>query len=262
MVSGQGGMQDIRNAPAGGANADMMTYNSNISNTVYNVIGALTGSAGQLAMQSLNVADISLKEGQSYFKALDNALDTAAFEAKRRAPQVSVPGLYDARTRAYAQTPEAQYVYKTKQELDPIIGSGRQLSVERDSKNSNLFTQAQGLDAANKLKDPVLRLVSEVIWNEIGKAGPYKQAGTMATEVRKQIAALEASRYKMPDDKYNDKRNEYVRTQQQLISIQSQALQQTEQKLKQMLNERFTQQYGVPFSYKNLSDMVRKDVAR
>lgn len=263
LLTGQeGGLFQRKNIPTGGANADMMTTNSNISQSTYDAISAIAGSAVQIVMQTWNVADIAYEETGDMWKAADAALDTAGFEVKRRLPNIDVPGLFNARTRLYSSTPEAEYVYKTEDDLAPIIGSGRQMSVERDT-NKRAETQAElGLVPAQKLKDQNLKQLSQVIYNNLGKKGPYKQAKEAAADIRAALNALEASRYKKDDSKYNTERNMMVRRIQEHTRIQSNELQTLERQLQKQIGRRFIQQYGVPFSYKSLAELVRKDVAR
>lgn len=258
---GEGMTQDIQNVPHGGANADMMTMNSDIPATVYNVIGAIGSSAAQIAMQSLNVFDISQEKGASFLDALGEAVDTASFEVKRRMPQIDVPVVFDARQRLYSFTPESEYVHKTEKLLEPIIGSGRQLSVERDANDRETRQLGMGLVTAAKLNDPVLKGLSQSVWDRLMKNGKYKQASEAYTEIRADLAALEASRYKVPDDKYNDFRNKMVKQQQELVRVQSQELQKLETEIQQALGRRFISRYGVPFTYENLSNLVRQNVA-
>lgn len=251
----------IRDSTHGGANADMMTHNSDIPMAVYEVIGALGGSAVQIAMQTYNVFDISMNESGEFSQALSDALDTGSFEVARRMPNVPNPGLWDSRARLYAFTPESQYVYQTLNDLDPIIGSGKQLSVERDRKGREAMALDAGLLPARKLKDQDLLNISELIHGELKQDGPFKTAQEMMTDVRSLLTALEASRFKWDDDKYNDRRNIYIARQHELIRVQSQVLQELERKLQTTIGPQFEQRYGMPFTYNNLSKLVRKDVS-
>ena len=261
MMSGNG-IQDIPNIRSGGANADMMTNNSDISNTAFEAISAIAGSAVNLVMETWNVADISYEASNSFGEALNDALDTASFEVKKRLPAITVPVLFDARTQLYSNTPDAEYVYKTQDALEPIIGTGRQISVETDSNGRLARQEAMALDAAQKIKDPGLKQLSQFVYDQLKKKGAYKDAQEAATEVRADLQSLEGSRYKIADDKYNEKRNSMIKVLHGHIRIQSKTLQETEQALQKQIGRRFIQQYGVPFSYQALSNLVRKDVAR
>lgn len=262
LVTGGNGVRPIRDIPSGGANADMMTTNSDIPAAVYNTIAALAGSAAQIAMQTYNVFDIAKKETDDFWEALDAATDTAGFEIKRRLPAVSVPGLFDARQRLYSSTPESEYVYKTERELEPIIGSGRQMSVERDTSGRIAEQEALGLTPAAKIKDPNLKQLSALVYDELKRKGAYKTAKDTASTIRAHMQALEASRYKMDDDKYNKKRNEMIKAIQAQTRIMSQELVTLEKKLQKALGRRFIQQYGKPFSFAVLGELVRKDVSQ
>lgn len=260
LLTGQGGVSDIQNSGSG-ANADMMTTDGSIPQAVYDTLGALLGSASQLAMQSLNVFDIAEKEGQSFTEAASQAFDTGSFEAKRRLPQVDT-GLWNARDRAYAFTPESEYVYKTEKSLEPIIGPDRQLSIERDAKNRVALSEELGLNAPNRIRDPSLRAVSTAVWDAMKKKGPYKQASDEYSQVRKLLKDLENSRQRMDDDKYNKLRNELIHKQQQYVQTKSRVLQSLERQLEQQVGRQFQAQYGVPFTFDNLSKAVRKDVGQ
>ena len=199
---------------------------------------------------------------QNFGEALNDALDTASFEVKKRLPAITVPVLFDARTQLYSNTPDAEYVYKTQDALEPIIGTGRQISVETDSNGRLARQEAMALDAAQKIKDPGLKQLSQFVYDQLKKKGAYKDAQEAATEVRADLQSLEGSRYKIADDKYNEKRNSMIKVLHGHIRIQSKTLQETEQALQKQIGRRFIQQYGVPFSYQALSNLVRKDVAR
>lgn len=262
LITGNGAVRPSNPIPGGGANADMMTANSDISKSMYDMTGAIAGSAGQLAAQSLNVYQISRDEGASFTEALGAALDTAWYEATRRTPAITVPGLFDARTQLYQSTPESEYVYRTEDELEPIIGSGRQMSVERDSSGRNELQQALGHDAANKIRDPNLKALSGMVYDRLNRKGPYKEAKEASTSMRHLLASLESSRYRIPDKEYAEKRNNIIRQIQVNTRVQSTELQTLERQLQKTVGRRFLQQYGVPFSYGALSELVRKDVAQ
>lgn len=257
---GQGFTQDTRMMTHGGANADMMTHNSEISQAIYDVVGALASSAGQIAVQTFNVMDLALSDNSEFHEALDKAMETASFEVKRRFPQIDVPGLYNARERSYSFTPESEHVYKTERDLEPIIGSGRQLSVERDSKNRTENLMEQSLTPPAKINDPMLKQLGFAIHDVLNKKGPYKAAGEAYTERRVELQALEASRARWPEDAYNKKRNEIIQKQQQLKEIQSKILTDLEGQLVTGAGQLFLERYGKPLTFKNLADAVRQDV--
>jgi len=246
------------NPTAGGANGDMMTTNSNIPQSFYDAMGALLGVAPQIAMQSFNVGDLARQDGQSYADAVEKALGTASFEIKRRLPEMDT-GLWNARERQYAYTPEAQYVQRTKSDLDPVIGPSRQLSVEKDSGNRELAAESAGLNAPDGLTDKVLLDVSNFINNAMNRKGAYKTAADNYTANRKLLQDLENSRDRMPQDTYNAKRNYLTKQQQEATRTQSQVLQQMEQQIGEKVGPYFQQTYGVPFTYKNLAKLVRQD---
>ena len=258
LTSGQG-LSAIQNQGSG-ANADMMTTDSFIPQAVYDTLGALFSSGAQIAMQTLNVADISYQESDSFAEAAAQALDTAKFEVGKRMPEIST-GMWDARQKAYAFTPESEYVYKSERQLEPIIGPDRQLTIERDSKNRVELSEELGLAAPNKISDPNLRTISAIIWDMMRKKGPYKEATDGYSRVRSLLKDLENSRAKMPDNRYGEMRNRLIRKQQEFMRIKSQVLQKVEQQLIKQVGPQFEQQYGQPFSYENLSNAVRKDVA-
>lgn len=259
LLTGQGGFTEIQNQGSG-ANADMITSASRIPQAVYDTLGALFSSSAQLAMQSMNAFDISMQERGDFAEAASEAFDTAKFEVERRMPEVTT-GMWDVQQRHYAFTPESEYVYKTERALEPIIGTDRQLSVERDTKNRVGLSQELDLIAPKKLRDQNLRGISMAIWDVMKKKGPYKEATEQYSQVRKLLKDLENSRSRMPDNRYNRMRNELVKKQQALTRTKSQVLQSLEQQLNGQIGKQFQQQYGVPFSFDNLADLVRKDVA-
>jgi hypothetical protein len=256
MLSGQGMTSDIQNTGAG-ANADKMTTSSMIPNYFYNMVGALLGTSPQIALQTFNVFDLARKDGQSYWDATKQAYDTASFETLRRLPEMDT-GLWNARERRYSYTPEAQYVSKVKDDLDPIIGQSRQLSVERDSKNAALGQMA-GYKTAENISSPLLKNISLMVSDAMNKKGAYKTAADAYTAYRKQLINLENSRQRFSDDSYNKQRNFLVKKQQEATRTQSQVLQTMERQLDEAVGTQFQQQYGVPFSYRNLGKLVKQD---
>jgi len=262
MLKGQGLTREVYNESHGGANADKMTHNSSIDKTFYNVVGALLGSSGKIAMQTLNVADIEYRESEDFGKALDAALDTAGFEIKSRMPDIAVKGLYEPEKRRYVSTPAYDYVREQQRDLEPIIGSGRQISVETDSKGRNERHEALDLETANKITDPFLKALATNVRDIIKKKGPFKDAQDAYTEIRADLAALEASRYKVSDTAYNKMRNDYVEKQQGLIRIQATELKRVNDLVVKSYGRRYTQKYGEQFSFESLSNQVRKNVKR
>src|SRR5690606_17237905 len=88
-------MEERRNLTFGGAGADNMTWNSGISQQLFEVVGALTAQAGQIAMQTWNVADIAMRDGADFLEAAEKAFETGSYEVARRFPRVpGLPGLH------------------------------------------------------------------------------------------------------------------------------------------------------------------------
>lgn len=258
-LSGQGFFQDNRNLTFGGANANNTTWNSDMPKVLYDVIGALTSSTGMLVAQTWNVFDIASEQGDDFGEAFSKAMETAGYELQQKLPHVpGLPGL----SQNYAFTPESEFVFNTERTLDPLIGSGRQRSVELDSKDRVENLEAQGLIPPNKIKEPLLREMQEVIYSALMKKGPYKQAGDQYTELRVELNALEASRAKWPEQAYHDKHNELVAAQQQLKAIQSRLLVNLQSDLNDKYGRVFQQIVGAPFTYQTLVEAVKRDVGQ
>lgn len=239
----------------GGANADMRTANSDMSKTLYDVIGALVGSAGQLAAQTFDVGQMTFNKTHDLGRALDQAFETFKYEAGRRFPDV--PGLFNTPTKQYASTPEAEYVFKTEQQLQPIFN---QHPIEIDSQGRVPRIEADALDAPNHISDPLLKGLADVVYDSMRKKGPYKAASEEYTNIRAELNALEASRGRWTTEAYHAKYNELVKQQQLLRQIQAQVLTNQLEQLQKALGPAFEQHYGVPFNYETLSTLVRKDV--
>jgi hypothetical protein len=253
-----GEIQERNTLTFGGANADMRTYRSDMSQQVYDMIGAMASSAGQLFAQTFDVFDMSLEETENFGEAWDRASETFKSEVVRRFPDV--PGLWNSPTREYAFTPESQYVFETERTLDPLIGSSRQQSVETDSKDRAEAAIEQGLTPPSKISDPLLKEVSQLVYDTLRKKGPYKEAAEMYSNLRADLNMLEASRAQWPETAYRDKLNEIVSQQQAMKQIQARELQNLEQQLIDTIGPVFEAQYGKPFSYSVLSDLVRQNV--
>lgn len=255
-----GGTIEPRNTLTfGGANADMRTFRSDLSQQVYDVIGALASSSGQMFAQTFDVFDMKMDETNDFGEAWDRASETFKAETARRFPDI--PGLFNTPTKEYAFTPESQFVYDTERKLEPIIGSGRQQSVETDSKDRAESMAEQGLIPPAKITDPLLKEVSTLVYSAIRKKGPYKEAAEQYTNLRADLNALEASRATWSEEAYHAKYNEIVSNQQLLKSIQSHELQSLQTEIQDTVGPLFEQQYGVPFNFETLSELVRKDVS-
>jgi hypothetical protein len=254
-----GGTIEPRNTLTfGGANADNKTFNSEMSQQVYDLIGALTSGAGQIVAQTFDVFDGSMDRKGDVFEAAGRAFESFKSDVTQKFPDVA--GLFNVSTKEYAFTPESQFVYDSERQLEPIIGSGRQMSVETDSKDRADSMVEQGLTPPSRISDPVLKQLSTMVYERIRKKGQYKSAGEAYTNLRADLNALEASRSRWPEAAYNAKRNEIVVKQQQQKAIQASALTDLQSEIQQSLGPVFEKMYGVPFTYGNLSNLVRKDV--
>lgn len=262
MGNGKGFIQENPDIASGGANNDMMTFNSDYSRVLYDIVGSLAGATGQIAMQTMNVFDIAA-DNNDYFEAADRALDTFKYEVKRRFPAIDVPGLYNARERQYSATPESEYVFKAKSDLEPVFS---QLQIEQTSKRKKEGIERinegkqEGLTTPKQVSDPMLKGLMEVVNGAINKKGAFKALNSEYTDVRVKLSQLEASRDRWPEDAYHEKRNDLVQQQQLLRSKQAHVLTSLEKRLKVRFDRPFMQNYGKPFSYKALSEAVRSNV--
>jgi protoheme ferro-lyase len=102
--------------------------------------------------------------------------------------------------------------------------------------------------------------VSQLVYDTLRKKGPYKEAAEMYSNLRADLNMLEASRAQWPETAYRDKLNEIVSQQQTMKQIQARELQNLEQQLIDTIGPVFEAQYGKPFSYSVLSDLVRQNV--
>lgn len=250
----------INDLTFGGANADQMTWNSRIPRQVYDVVGALAGSAGQVAMQTLNTADIAYRDGQSPGEILAKATDTFKSEAVQRVPDI--PLIYQTPNKDYAFTPESEYVYDTERALEPLLGASRQQSVETDSKHVSDMLEQQGMTPPQKISDPLLKDLSTLVYATLRKKGDYKSAADDYTETRKLLNGLAASRARWPEDTYHAKYNEIVQQQQQLKATQARMLQDLEQSIRSDYGQLFEDSYQQPFTFGNLANAVRKNVSK
>jgi acylphosphatase len=258
-LTGKNPIQPLRDPSKGGANADNMTIGSEIAGVIGDVVGAAIGTAGNIAATALNVADIEYRETDDFWSALEQATEVVDYEYKRRLPDIDVPGVFNGRTRSYSFTRQAEYVRNAEKDLEPIFGSGRQLTVERDSEGDLAALEAQGLRVAKKIKDPALRTISMYLWDNMKKKGVYKQANQEYGSLRTALDALEGSRNRMPENEYHAKRNKIVRRQQQLKQVQADELLRLNSVIQDKVGKQFEKKYEVPFTFKNLSDLVRQD---
>ena len=251
----EGRISETPDIPFGGANADMKTYNSNMSQQLYEMIGAMFSSAGTLFAQTFDVFDMSFEETEEFGQAFERANETFKAEVTRRVPDV--PGLWNSPTREYSFTPESEYVFDTMNSLGPVI---TQQTVETDSKDQALRDQSQGMTPPKKISDPLLKELTQTIYDATQKKGTFKDAGDEYNSLRKDLAALEASRASWSEEAYHAARNELVKGQQSMKQIQAAELMKMNDIINTVYGDLFVQQYGVPFSYEKLSDLVRQNV--
>lgn len=256
-----GGIQPTNDRTGGqGAGMDMMSPDSEIPNTVYNVISSFFGSAANIGVQTFNALDIAADKEKSFTDAMADAAGVAWSEVKTKTPQVSVPGVWDAERRMSAGTPEAEYVYKNLDTLEPIIGSSRQVSVERDADGTLQELANEGFATPAKISDPLLKQVSEAVYNQIKQKGTFKGLAEAYTDTRKRVEALDRMRVDSNQRRWLQMRNTLIQQQQSIRSQQAKLLQKMENTLNAQVGPAFQQQYGVPFSYSNLTKLVVKDV--
>lgn len=261
MTSRYGGISALPDDTGGqGANAEMMTPGSEIPATVYNVVSSLLGSGANLAMQTFNAFDIAADKEHSYTKAFGDAMAVAGSEFKSKLPQISVPGVWDAQRRYGASTPEATYVYNALNDLNPIIGSSRQISVEHDADHNIQQMADEGFAAPQKISDPLLKNISEAVYTRLKQKGKFKELSDTYTDLRRQVQALDRMRNTSNQSKWLTQRNLVIQQQQSIRSSQAKELQKMEHVLMSQVGPAFEQRFGVPFSYKNLSKLVQKDV--
>lgn len=258
-MGGGDAFQETQNSTFGGVNADKMTTNSGIDKNVYNAIGAIFSSSGQLVAQTFNVADIAMKEGDDFGTALNKATETFGYEVARKFP--NVPGL-PGMERNYAFTPESEYVYDTERVLDPLIGNGRQRTIELDSKDRIPRLKEMGLVPPELIQEPLLKQMVEDIYGTLRKKGPFKAADEQYTELRVDLNGLEASRGKWPEEAYHEKYNEIVSDQQKLKGIQAHLLTNLEQELVGKYGRVFQSVTGNPLTYKSLVEAVKANVSQ
>lgn len=261
MTTRYGGIQPISDKTGGqGAGQDMMSPDSEISNTMYNVISSLFGSAANIAMQTFNAYDIADDKEQSFASSVDDAMDVGLAEVRNKLPSVSVPGVWDAQRKLSAGTPEAEYTYKTLDTLEPIIGTSRQVSVERDANGDLQSLADQGYATPNKISDPLLKQVSETVYTKLKQKGTFKGYADAYTDTRRQLEALDRMRVGSNQRRFLQMRNNLIERQQGIRSSQAKYLQKFENTLAVQLQGPFEERYGVPFSFDNLTKLVVKDV--
>lgn len=257
-LGGDGGVRDVMSNASGGANTDMMNHNGVISNTIVNALSSVIGSSAQIVAQTIDAGAIEYNRSQDFVKAFEKAFDVGSFEVARRFPQVNP--LFNAQHKMNNMTQENAYVRDTMRTLAPLIDSGAQISVERDSKGRNALTASLGLIDPATINDPLLKGMSEYIYENLKQKGKFKEAGEEYSLRRVLISNLESSRTKMKQTDYLSARNNIVKQQQDFRRIQAQELQRVEGRLTDLFGNHFQQQYGMPLTYENLVTAVKNDL--
>lgn len=245
-----------RGTRLGGVNSDKVNPHSNLDKWVYDVIGSIFGTAGRNWADALMVGEISLRDGEKVSESLSKIFET--WQANERQGLPAMNPLYDAQERKFAMTPEAEYVYKTQRQMKQVFD---QLTLERDF--SGDAASLRGMNDTNMpkmIKSPVLKAAAQLVYDTMNKKGEYKKAGEHYSYVRSYIAHLD--RVKLPPHQYHKRKNELTVGLQRIRSKQAQILRDVEEEIRTLVGSRFEQEFGVPFSFEKLSDLIRKDVRR
>lgn len=253
QVMGAGG--DVQQFPLGGANSDKVAPNNSMSKGLYDMISAIGGTGLKNLADAYNVGELAMKDGDGIAASLGKAMRTWADNEVQGLPDTAVPGLYNAKERKYALTPDAEYVYKTQAELKPVFD---QLTRERDSSGRAATAQRTGgmVELGRSIKDPALLAISNIVYDVINKKGDFKETDKQYSLARSMIAGLQ--RQRMSTSKYNEIRTRLVNQQQVLRSTQARILRDTEDQIREAVGKQFEQKYGTPFSFSTLSKLVRR----
>lgn len=261
FMTGQGGISDQMELPKGGANSGSITYNGVVSQTLYETIGALAATTGRIAMQTFDIGQKAYRD-EGWMAGIQKAGEVAGYEFKRRLPEITIPGVYNSRERLFASTPESEIVYGAERALDPIIGQGKQISIETDKSGEVESLRKMGYEMPMKIKNPALKQLAQVVYDTIRKKGPYKAADDQYRKLRLQINALESTRHKVAQDDYHKQRNGLVTMQQAVIRQQAGILRNLESALQEKVGPSFEKVYGSPFTFEALSKAVQEDTSK
>lgn len=249
--------QEFRDTPSGGINADKVSPNNTMSKWFYEMIGSFLGTGGKNAADGLNVAELSLKDGDTIIESAQKAVRTWADQERQGLPEVGIPLLYDVASRNYAFTPQAEYVTTTMRGLEGVF---KQLSRERDTSGRAGLAEEAGGQVANKIKDPRLLNLAQIVYDETQKKGEFKQATEDYTTYRTLLHSL--PRQRMTTTEYQRQRNAIIKKQQSVYDIQAGILRDMEEEIREATGEGFEQAFGEPFSYKALAKLIERDVSR
>ena len=236
--------------------------NAVIPNRLFAAIGSLYGTAGTVAATVLDAGALSLKDTGDFSKALEKMFDIGKTEATSRVARVSPFStniLWDAERRLGMNTPESRYVYNTENKLENIF---LQASVEKDLKGRGAVEAAAGLEVANRVQDKGIKQLAVIISAAINQKGPYKNATAAQTFYKSALAGVDGARHRMTEKEYMDKRNELVSKLNEVMDYKSQALQMVELGLQQKYGQQFEAVYGIPLTFDNFIDVMKKDLDR
>ena len=256
-VKAMGGGSDRPGFPLGGANSDKVNPHNSMSQAMYDVIATIGGTGMKNLADAINVGELAMKDGQGIAESLGRVMSTYANNERQGLPEVGVPLLYQAQERKYAMTPDAEYVYGTEKQLQPVFD---QLTRERDTKGKAAAVEAMGGRVGSKLKDPRLLQLSQFVYDIMMKKGDYKAANEEYSLYRTALAGLQRQRLSTAD--YNRVKSRLTKQQQIVRSTQARILRDTEQQLRDAVGDNFKQLYGTDFSYSALAELIRKDVSR
>lgn len=259
-----GGISEVPQMGGPGFNKDALGPNSVLPQFSMSVAASLMGTAGTMLTQAVDQGLQVQRDTDKFADAALKVLDTAGFEATQRVPRVISANMWGASRKLGSSTPHSEYVYDVSKELDAVTGSGRQISVDRDSRGVFKAMSDAGLPAPPKTTDPVLGTIANHLYSFMNQKGQYKALSDAYTEQRRIEEGLKARRAQ--DSSQSDWQrtmNEVVLRKQGIRQAQARMLHDTEDAIAAAgVGQSFQQQFGMPFTYKNFMKAYNQHLGR
>lgn len=255
FVAGRGLTRDLRAPTFSGANSDKMNISSDVPRVLNDVIGAVAGAAGQIAVQMYDAFDINQEAGDSFLTAANKALETGAFEVMSRVPDLPRAGapLWKSREKLYKYTPEAENVFKTIELLEPVIG---QVTVERDRNGRQRMVEKIGTAQFPEIADPMLQKMAFETQATFGR-GKWKDLTKELADLNALLTSVDGSKAKFDPQQRNAGRNAILRNYQLVQSEQNMIINNWQEKMRNKYGDAFKSTYGIEWSPESFVEMVK-----
>lgn len=217
-----------------GLNADSV-FSRGFSNMMTSLFGVAVGNV----INSMDVAQQAITDGDTVAAAFQKAFSYSVFQAERRLPEV--PGqresgayLYtNGQRRMYASTARRERNREVMEAFEPVA---MQLSADKDRSGANQRAEKAGLQGLRMINDPQVKKVAVYMYDVLRK-GKMKSLESERSDYNKDLARIEASKERLSPTEYHMMTN--------AIYEKMNAINAQQEDIIQQLDASLTRQYGI-----------------